>query len=412
MNDTFITQACVIKVVVEKTVKLLAFLLKTAITISKKNNSLFTYSVEKQKQYLEKFAKPKDDIERSYFQFQCQMKLFNKWFTIALNLVSFPFLILYLVKPYNIIKQYNDDDAIFFADGKPENIIPNSLCKRVGHITVVDDKKELLKCQDYVFFFYLLRRYPFSWHFLLKCLIKIRFYRYEIERLKPKAIIVCDEYSFTSSVMTKYCEDQNIMHINVMHGEKLYSIRDSFFHFHECYIWDEFYKKLFIQLHAENTQFIIAIPESLNFIDKVNLEKTIDYTYYLGAQEGQVLQKILFSMKKLRNAGYKVAIRPHPRYSNMKEILSLASKIEIENYNEMDIETSLKRTKNAVSVYSTVLYQAYCNGVCVVIDDITNPYQFQKLQELQYIMLDKEHILLSRVLESIEDEKFIEEVVN
>ena len=159
-------------------------------------------------------------------------------------------------------------------------------------------------------------------------------------------------------------------------------------------------------------QFIIAIPESLNFIFKEKLEKTIDYTYYLGSQKGQTLQKVIFSMIKLKKAGYQVAIRPHPRYSNIKEIRSLAPELEIENCIDLDIETSLKRTKNAVSAYSTVLYQAYCNGIFSVIDDVTNPSEFQKLQELQYIMLDKEHKLLSKILETNENEKWIEKVVN
>ena len=65
--------------------------------------------------------------------------------------------------------------------------------------------------------------------FSLKVTIKVAGYSFMITKYQSKAIVVHNEYSFTSSILTAYCETRNVLHINVMHGEKMYYIRDSYF---------------------------------------------------------------------------------------------------------------------------------------------------------------------------------------
>jgi len=369
-----------------------------AVELERKNNSLFEYPVDKQKKYIAHFREPKDDIERGYFQYRCQMRFNNPIVTFILNIVSLPMMIMYLRKGNSSIVDGRDADAVFFSDGKPANIIPDELREKVSDIEIVNEKKENLTKRDKEFVKSLWKRYPFSWQFLLKCLIKIRFYSYEIERLHPSCIIVCNEYSFTSSVLTTYCEEKGIQHINVMHGEKLYFMRDSFFRFHECYVWDDHYKDIFECLRAEKKQFKVAIPASLK-IDTVGASKTIDYTYYLGAEKDNILKTIVDSMSELQKKGLRIAIRPHPRYSDIHEIHNTAPNVEIEDTKTFTIEDSLRRTGHAVSVYSTVLNQASCNDIGVVLDDVSNPSKFSRLKEIDYIMLSKPHELLSELLE-------------
>ena len=369
-----------------------------AVELERKNNSLFEYPVEKQKAYVKHFREPKDDIERGYFQYRCQMKFNSPVVNFFLNMASLPMILMYLGKSNNEIADKKAANAIFFSDGKPDNIIPDELRVDIGAIEVVNDKREYLTKQDKAFINKLWKRYPFSWQFLLKCLMKIRFYRYEIERVHPSTIIVCNEYSFTSSVLTKYCEDQGISHVNVMHGEKLYFMRDSFFRFHECFVWDEHYKDIFEKLRAENTQFRIAIPESLR-IEKEDTKKSIDYTYYLGAEKDEILRIIVRAMSELQKKGWRVAIRPHPRYSDINEIKTNAPNVEVEDTKNFTIEGSLRRTAHAISVYSTVLNQASCNDIGVVLDDVSDPLKFRRLEEIEYIMLSKPHELFSEILE-------------
>lgn len=102
----------------------------------------------------------------------------------------------------------------------------------------------------------------------------------------------------------------------------------------------------------------------------------------------------------MNDRGFKVSIRPHPRYSDIKKIRNLCSdKIEIEDGKQFTIEESVLRTKYAVSRYSTVLNQAFHNGTGIIIDDVADSDSFKKLVELKYVMLAIEHKLLSEVLE-------------
>jgi hypothetical protein len=196
--------------------------------------------------------------------------------------------------------------------------------------------------------------------------------------------------------MTRYCEHFSIEHIDVMHGEKLFYIRDTFFRFDRCYIWDEFYKKLFIKLRADNRQFIKQLPQSMSFAS-IKTKKQCDYTFYLGQESKEQLEAISGYCKKLIKMGYKVAIRPHPRYSNLEELRKCLDTSVIEDIS-IPIEESVMGTQYVVSLYSTVLNQALHNNVKIVIDDITEPEKYIKLRQLDFICLNKPHILLSEVL--------------
>ena len=375
--------------------------LKTlAIKLERKNDSLFIYPVSKQKEYLAHFREPQDDIERSYNQYRCQMKFNNAALNCAMNFMALPLLLYYWKKANLLVLQEGKVDAIFFADGKPENIIPNELRTRFSTIDIIEEKKEYLAETDRLFFRKVWKHYPLSWQFLLKSLIKIRYYSYEIHRSNPKAIIVCNEYSFTSSILTAYCTAMGIEHINVMHGEKLYYMRDSFFHFDRCYVWNEFYRDLLCELRAEKSQFRVAVPPSMRFLTSKAVEKEYDYTFYLGAERDEQLQQIISCLNLLKQRGKKVSLRPHPRYSDLNMVRRFCiDGIIIEDGGSLPIEMSILRTRNAVSGFSTVLNQAYHNGVKIVIDDVSKPEAYKKLEELGYVMLKVEHKLLSQVLE-------------
>lgn len=380
---------------------ILGYLKKLAVKLERKNNSIFTYPVYAQQEYMNSLKAPNNDIERSYNQYCCQMKLNNKLMSVLLNIVSLPMIFVYYLKKNDAV-EYKKCDAVFISEGIPDNVIPNELKEEYVSWVNVTKHGERLSARDKIFFNEIVKKHPFSWHFLLKCLIKIRFYSYEIKCHSPKTIVVCGEYSFTSSVLTYYCNYNDVLHIDVMHGEKLFYMRDSFFHFDRCYVWDKYYLNLFLELHAEKKQFIVAIPSSMRINIVKNVSKIIDFTFYLAAEENEALTRILHNLQELSKRGYKVAVRPHPRYSDAKKIKELCcGDIEVEDTQKITIEESVLRTRNAISGYSTVLNQAYHNGTKVVIDDITNPDSFNKLVELKYVMLETEHKLLSELLEEI-----------
>ena len=374
---------------------------KLAVLLERRQDALFSYDIGKQKKYIEKLGDPRDEIERSFFQYECQMQFNGKIITFLLNLISFPMTILYWFK-YEKKVQVNREEKkslVFFRDGKPGNILPKSLQKRYATIESDPVEGAILTAEDRKFIKGIIHRYPFSWHFILKCLIKIGRYSFVIEAYSPDAIAVCAEYSFTSSALTAYCKQRNIKHIDVMHGEKMYYMRDSFFKFDECYIWDEYYGKILASLKADKDQFVVEIPASLKFEGELIRTHIYDYTYYLGAETEEVLKKIAEYLGQLHKRGNRISIRPHPRYSDMDFVKRLFYFANVEDTKEVSIEQSLLQTEAAISLYSTVLNQALCNSIPIIVDNISNPENFNKLKELGYMCLYKEHKLLSDIVE-------------
>ncbi len=378
------------------------FLRKAAIKYSGKSS--FEVPAEEQKGYIYKFREPRSYIERSFFQYKAQMRFKGFCGTFLINLASIPLFFIYFLKPSKRIKQKLNADAVFVKDnGVTNNILPKSLFLEFDKLELNASEGNKLKIKDRLYVVKLLLRYPLSWHFALKSIIKIMKYRWLIELYRPKALIVHNEYSFTSSMLTDFCNKNGVELINVMHGEKLFNITDSFFKFNRCYIWDEFYRKLFCELRAAPDQFIVAIPPSMVF-EKDDVPVNVDYTYYLQAQTGNALTSVIKLLVELRNKGFKVAIRPHPRFTNLNELREalINSDIEVEDCDNMNVKKSILRTKNVVSVYSTVLQQAYYNKIGIVIDDVSNPERIRKLIEHQYIMLNVEHALLSDIMRAAE----------
>lgn len=373
---------------------------KMAVFLERRQDALFSYDVDKQRKYIEKLGNPRDEIERSYFQYKCQMQFNGKGITFLLNLVSFPVAIIYWFKygKKGQVNQREPKSLVFFRDGKPENILPKSLKNKYNTIESDPVEGTLLTEKDKKFIKKIIYRYPFSWQFILKCLIKIGRYSFAIEEYSPEAIAVCAEYSFTSSVLTAYCKQRNIKHIDVMHGEKMYYMRDSFFKFDECYIWDEYYGKVLISMKADRNQFVVEVPASLKFDEELPRIQKYDYTYYLGAESEDVLQKIAKILEQLHKSGKRISIRPHPRYSNKELVKKIFAFANVEDTKKISIEQSLLQSGAAISLYSTVLNQALCNLIPVIIDDMSNPANFNKLRELGYICLYKEHELLSNVM--------------
>lgn len=364
--------------------------------IRKKKSGIFKYTVEEQEKIINGFPEPIDNITRSYYQYKCQMKLYKPFERFIINIIALPILVFLFLKNGTELKQ-DVNDAIFFPDGKPNNILPDQLTEEYKKITEVQIKKRNMTRDDRVFFISVIKRYPFSWYFLAKCLIKLEYYSYEIRCHAPHAIIVCNEYSFTSSFLTAYCNQFGIKHINVMHGEKSFCLNDTFFRYDRCFIWDDAYKDLFISLRAYPNQFIVSVPRSLKF-DNIQISKKNDYTYYLGEESGVELKKVISVMKELTKKGAIVSVRPHPRYTNINELSTYADTITIEDADEVSIEKSIMQTDYVVSKFSTVLTQAYYNGKKMVIDDVTDNERYNMLMGLRLPSFEFEHLLLSELI--------------
>lgn len=169
------------------------------------------------------------------------------------------------------------------------------------------------------------------------------------------------------------------------------------FEFDKCYIWDSYYMDLFRQLRAFAEQFTVAVPPAL--ILKGSYAKKYDYTYYLGGEKREALVRIQELLIRLKAMGYRVAVRPHPRYSQMVLVDKLfRGKVDIEDPYKIQIKESILSTENIISLYSTVINQAVNSGVKAIIDDVSDVEKYKLLQELQYrFMVDRKILLVSEL---------------
>lgn len=377
----------------------LAWLKKAAAKIEGKRNSIFTYPVNKQQAYIAHFPEPKDQLERSYFQYCCQMKLSGKLMHWLLNLAALPMSLALLLKYSRKHVAASDckTDCLFIRYDLPENIVPDSLRQRYPEMLSIQTLGNCLDREDIAFLKTIFKRYPFSWLFWLKMTIKVSQYSDAIKKHSPGSIISCDEYSFTSSAITAYCHTKGIKRINVMHGEKLYDMHDAFSKYDEFFVWDQAYVDLLVSLRSDADQFVIERPQSLHIINDGHIEKKYDYTYYLTEETDAELEIIAGKLKELQSKGLRISVRPHPRFSDMRRVTAYFSFANIENGKIITIEESLLQTGAAIALHSTVLYQAVSNSIPIVIDDIRNRSHFEKLKELRYVCLHKQHKLLSEI---------------
>lgn len=374
--------------------------------IKKINKHLFSDSscflnlnLDEHKQFVkklsEKLSKNDSYLVRSYYQYICYKKLIGNVKLYILNVAGyslfFPLLVVFLINCLRIKKKVTEHNLVI-CTAFNEDIIPGSLSAKYS-ILMIHNSDFCLELSDLGFILKILVKYPFSPFFVLKNVIKIAQYKYYIRKYGCEAFIVTSEYSFTSSMLTSYCERQNVKHINIMHGEKFYYIMDSFFSFHECYVWDVHYMNLFISLGAASNQFIIEKPPFY-----FELQKNSGYTgcglkYYLdGTESITAIQRLVdFLGSKFES----VIFRAHPLFKDFHTFEK--NHIRYENPNLVKISDSLKNCEYVCAKYSTVLYQASIMKRKIVLDDLSDPKLYQQLKMMDYIIISNQHIRLSEL---------------
>lgn len=367
----------------------------------KGNKTFFDVPSSEQKGFLDTLPIPADDIERSFLQYKCQSFFAPAWKRWVLDIVSFflyiPLLAFYLVRGFFIGSKANYG-AISDLNGMKE-VIPQVLLQRYEIEYIRKNPKGCLTFNDIPLLASILFRHVPSFYFAIKSMAKIAQYKQIIQMYSPRCIIAHLEYSFSSSILTSYCNQYLVQHINVMHGEKLYNIVDAFFHFNECYVWSHHYEKLFMDMRAEPSQFRIAIPPSMEINIEAHTNNTVyaDYKYYLAEVSEEQIRSIVDSMSFAIKEGKTVKYRLHPRIDNLNIILRFISPDDIEDPKYVSIIDSISNCSVAVGSYSTVLNQAYCSGRSVLLDDVTFKDQFDRLADLRYWLIGEKCPRLSEM---------------
>ena len=363
---------------------------KILLFLEKGNRDIFTYPKVEQTTFLNSLGEAKDDIDRGYKQYLCQKQLvIPKCKRVLFNIVgasAILFVSLYFLIKRLFTKKTTHLDCLIEKKGMPE-VVPLEVREKY-HPTEAYEDGTSLGISDLGFLWKMICRAPCQPYFVFKAMMNIARYSHLIYKYSPKVMIQFGEFSFSGTVLTAYCHRFGVKHVDVMHGEKLFFIRDAFFHYDEIYVWHQHYADLLKSLKAESTQFRIALPPSMHIDSKqyLNPKAYADYKYYLAIFNEAQMRNIVESMAFAKKEGKSVKYRPHPRYSDMDVLKKYVSENNIEDPRVVPIQESIANLGCAVGSYTTVMVQAYFSGKQVLMDDVTFSNQYEKLIELQYIL--------------------------
>lgn len=368
---------------------------------------------------LDSFPEPRDDIDRTAFQYRCRFARAQKGKMALFNLVSFAavpcFLALYLFNRLFCRPQAHRDAVLinekFLAGMSWRDKLPEELSNEFGAIFVLDfdkypllfggvlDKKALgLWWRGFV-------RHPFACFLNLMSLVHIGSMTRILTEHTPRAVInyMC-EFNFVSSMLTELCESHGCEYICFMHGDYLADENRAFVRYSRLYLWDEHYRKVFDFSRCAPQQYRFYHPAmyDLDLPDKV---PAYDLTYYFSGNDHSA-GVVLEVLRQYTAQGKRCKVRPHPRYTDIPLIRSLfePAGILVEAPLELSLEDSVADSRAVAARCSTVLTQAYYAGKEVYIDDLSDPSYYAEMKERMFIMTGKPHRLLSELYSRPADE--------
>lgn len=355
------------------------------------NKRVFRLSYQEEFNILTSMDLPMSDISRSYSQYVCHQRAclgFGQAIILEIGafLLFIPTLLFFLF--YNFFLPPKEHKA---GVSDPfliqHHLIPSELLNEYRMFGLLDRKKARLNIDDLKFICSLIMNHPISFHFNYKCIWMIAVYSFAFYEFNPNVVVCSMEDSFTSSILTLYCEQKNILHCNVMHGEKGYYIRDAFSRFSRFYVWDEHYINVLKNLKCE-ADFRVYAVKTLELKEN-RVPRYVEYILQIHTSDE--LCKIKTALDRI---GKKYKVRPHPAHNTMT-VYKVFNADTIDNPSTISIEESLEHAEMIIAQDSTVLYQAYLLHIPVIIDDITNPKRYSEMKYRQYIMFSKPHMLLS-----------------
>lgn len=339
-------------------------------------------------------------VIRSFLQYKCQMYQLSPTKITILSLVS-PFIMIAFVPCVLLytccLKTRNRDEKVAIVNGDVDyKLIPTSLQKKYQPVKCCNNRFALDR-KGLIWIAKVSGKYLLHPYFVLKLTMKVAQYSYLILKYHPEIIITTSEYSFCSSALTGFCEQLGIKHINVMHGEKCFNIRDSFFRFTNCYVWEDYYVKLFMALKANIDQFVVERPpKHLELIDlgkvKIPLRNMIKF-YWASEYDKEELTFISGHLHRLAELGFKVIVRYHPLHKSAfyDRVYSFFEGFEVEDPIQVLLCDSLLETEYVLGTYTTALYEGYLMNRKTIIND----FNYSSLRELRSLSINLPHIRLS-----------------
>jgi len=227
----------------------------------------------------------------------------------------------------------------------------------------------------------------FEFYYILKIFRGLYIYNSLFSSSNVTKIYVSYEFSFICSHLTYFCSKNNIQHINIMHGDKLFNIRDSYSSFHICYVWDTFYRNLFKHLRSITPEYRLFDVNTICFHTKKNSLKNVKIIYYLGAESKTEMVNVCVTLSaisdRLNFSKEDIFIRPHPRYSKLSDVISIFNEFSIDLLN--DECCIFCNSDIIISKFSSMLIRGYYANKTIFIDDVSDVEYTLQLKRFNYI---------------------------
>ena len=359
--------------------------------------------------FLEALPEPKDCYEAVYNKYCCRNLHYSASKKKVLDLAAYAPLkaaMRYVSKTEKTLPELSGNTLLIEIrkDIDYREVLPKELPKKYTALKTTEiaevDYNDLT-VEAKALFMELRRRYSREYYLQLFVLRKLAIHSRYLKEFNPAATAVfVYERNVATPLIRKLYEDSGRRFISFMHGEYLLQIIQAYMGFSEYYVWDKMYIPMFRDdLRCQIGEYFVTTPLKLTKKWKLEeIEPTVFCTYYFSGESTASIQRISELFRKLKAEGKDVRVRPHPRYSHLKLISQSFDPEMIEDPHTVSMEESLARTRYVVGLHTTVLSEAQVEGRTAVIDDIGDPEQFKNLKKRKFVVLEREHRLLSEII--------------
>lgn len=369
------------------------------------------YSIQKaksQRALIDSFVFPRDDIDRAYYHYRL----------LKSNMATFPWL---LTEVYAALRFFLcltrcslrsqkasapselGTNAVLLLDEVStwEDLLPQDIVARYGVPIAVPLKKLIssgcLTKAELRLIWQCFCRHPFCPKYLYQITSRLSAYRALLSHCVPMAILVfATEDCCAMSLLTNWCEERRITHIDFMHGDLLLGYLFAYSRYNDIYTWDVRYEILLRNAKVAANTWHVYCPSKFAPINRDEQSgDPMRIVYYFSGESTEICNRLKMALLQLKKKGYICVLRFHPRFSNAKLIREIFAGFDIEDPLITPLPDSLRNVKYAVSIYSSVLLQAYHSGIPIVIDDVSDPQTFALLKYIDYWGLSHKASLLS-----------------
>ncbi len=376
----------------------------------KKNNILKKFKNENYDRYFI------DMFIRSYGQYLCQKmnkkgRKINFIIDVVLLAVIFVLILILLVNRYIIVlferlkrEQQLNTVFIYYYEWR-RNFLPQKYKK--DKVLFLKKSTKSLNFKDIILILKIIKFSGIVYlvndpKFILGLIKWLSIYSDIIYRYRPKNIVNFFEGSFSSSLVTWYCNYHNVKHVNLMHGERFFNSSQAFSSFNKFYVWGNYFERLFKLLHCRADKFIQE-PNSLHIAayklrDKASKKKqrTVSFIYD-GYMNLKNYVKLIHKLSDCIDYNWVIRIRPHYFLSQKQNDLFIKNmmkifgdhKIVMDDFKSTDILQTIKKSELVVSCASTALLDSWIAGrkIIILYDETMVNYPIEKFCDSKNVLV-------------------------